>query len=166
MNISRNIAVIGRGLTNNRWNLIFKILDKSREKNIYYDKFDINNPNALKQFKDKDSNNKYNGIIYICTTSDKINDSRPYIKFNIKASDEEILNGIKSLAISMNRVTRDISLDVENNSEDIMSNMSAIIVNINGKEIKLNKSDFVLFENMTKLMEKYNYKIVDIINLC
>ncbi|MDY0197613.1 MAG: hypothetical protein RBR68_07345 [Tenuifilaceae bacterium] len=167
--MSKNIAIIGRGLTNNRWDLIYKILDKSAVKEIFYERFDINNPKALEQFKKKDSDVSFNGVVYICTTADKINDNRPYIKFNIKSTNEDIINGIKSLACQMSSKRsnmEEVNISNDDNNIDNANNacsINSVIVDISGKKITINKNDFDKLERLRSLLDKYDYKIVDIV---
>lgn len=165
--MKKNIAIIGRGLTNSRWDLIYKILDKSAVKEIFYECFDINNPKALEQFKNKDNSLSFSGIVYVCTTADKINDDRPYVKFNIKSSNEDIINGIKSLASQMsskkNNIEEDVSIDDNISNKEIACSINSVIVDIGNRKININKNDFDKLEHLKSLLDKYDYKIVDIV---
>jgi hypothetical protein len=154
--MKKSLAIIGRNLSSDKWDIIYKILDKGVDKGLAYKKYDINSPKQIEIFRSDDKLNKFSGIIYICTTADKVDDNRPYIRININTSSNEIISLLKGLAGSLNNKQ-------EEKIEDIPDQVSGAYVEINNKDILLNKKDILFLEKMNDLMDKFNYQIKEVI---
>jgi hypothetical protein len=60
----------------------------------------------------------------------------------------------------------EVNISSDANDTDIHNNacsINSVIVDISGKKITINKNDFDKLERLRSLLDKYDYKIVDIV---
>lgn len=161
-----NISVVGRTLKSSKWNSLYDILNEARDENILtYDLIDLD-------INASNINNNSDAYIYIATTP-KIKD-KPYIRLPLNICEDDLIAEVNSLASRLFKSEDDIAINNEDNnqvnpSQNEMlintedSKINGLALEINGKDVTLNKQDFTDLKEMLRLCDIYGFKVKEVL---
>ena len=141
--------------------IVFDMLDDGVEAGkIEYEKYNVD---TSKKTPEAD------GYIYMVTTPPKVN-SKPYIHITANEDEDLMVSKVQELGARMNdkELDKDLTtLDevfmVEEIAEQKTKALTGVVINIEGKNVALNKEDMIALNSMMELCKEYNYKIKEVI---
>lgn len=186
------ISVIGRQLAQDKWDVLWEILDAGKEEGaIDYDVLDLD---KMKNHQVSNMTLYSDGIIYVATNP--VVTDRPYVHITTGTSEDQIIQMVQELA---NKVCGENDDDIggsinaadDNASGDMGDDVNpgvhpgeglgepagsdlhggnstgnallALLIEVNGREILLTKEDAMSLKEMLKVMTEYGYKVKDVI---
>jgi hypothetical protein len=150
---SIKIAVVGRTLNDKRWDLVYELLEDGIEAEVLksFDKYNVDSTKVIPN---------HDAYIYIATTP-KVKD-KPFIHLQANASEDDIDDAMLGLVQKLIKKPEQKSEPVVEDSIQ-RSKIDGLVIEVNGKEIYLEKEDFLELKEILRLCEVYKFKVKDVI---